>query len=118
ETGPVTLTFWDNQQADTGLSEFQQQAVEEFEETHENIDIEIETVPYADYQQRLTLAVEGGDPPDIATIDQIWQAQFADSGALIPLDDYIAGSDSVAEENFFPGAWDSAVWDDEVWGIP
>lgn len=114
----VTLTFWDNQQADTGLSEVQQQAVDEFEATHENINIEIETVPYADYQQRLTLAVEGGEPPDIATIDQIWQAQFADSGALLSLNDYIAESDSVTEENFFPGAWDSAVWDDQVWGVP
>lgn len=115
---PVTLTFWDNQQADSGLSETQQTAVEEFEASHPNIEIEIETVPYDDYQQRLTVAVEGGDPPDVATLDQIWQAQFADAGAVIPLDDYIAESDTVAEENFFPGAWESAVWNDHVTGIP
>lgn len=118
EEEQITLTFWDNQQADTGLSEFQQTAIDEFEDAHPNITVEVETVPYADYQQRLTLAVEGGNPPDIATLDQIWQAQFADAGAVLPLDDYIDGSDSVEEGNFFPGAWESAVWDGQVWGIP
>jgi multiple sugar transport system substrate-binding protein len=116
--GEATLTFWDNQQADTGLSEFQRTAIEEFEEAHPDISVEVETVPYADYQQRLTLAVEGGNPPDIATLDQIWQAQFADAGAVIPLDDYVAESESVTEDNFFPGAWESALWDGQVWGVP
>ncbi len=114
----VTLTFWDNQQSESGLSEYQQAAVDEFEATHPNIKIEVVTVPYPEYRDKLLIAVQGGTPPDISTVDQIWNSEFAVAGAIIPLDDYIAESETVTQENFFPGAWDSAVWEDQVWGIP
>ncbi len=114
----VTITFWDNQQSESGLSEYQQAAVELFEAENPNIDVEVVTVPYAEYQDRLIIAVRGGTPPDISTVDQIWNYGFATGGAIIPLDDYIAASESVKQENFFPGAWDSAAFDGQVWGIP
>jgi ABC-type glycerol-3-phosphate transport system substrate-binding protein len=114
----VTIEFWDNQQAESGLSQFQQAAVDLFEETHPGIKVNVVTVPYAEYQDRLTIAVRGGTPPDISTVDQIWNYGFATGGAIIPLDDYIAGSETVKQENFFPGAWDSAAFEGQVWGIP
>jgi multiple sugar transport system substrate-binding protein len=116
--GPVELVFWDNQQAESGLSEFQQTAVEEFENANPDIDVEVETIPYDQYQQRLQLAVEGGEPPDISTVDQIWTAAFAAGGAIVPFDDFVEESEAVSEENFFAGAWDSAVYEDQVYGIP
>lgn len=114
----VTIEFWDNQQAESGLSQFQQAAVDLFEETHPGIKINVVTVPYAEYQDRLTIAVRGGTPPDISTVDQIWNYGFATGGAIIALDDYIAGSETVKQENFFPGAWNSAAFEGKVWGIP
>jgi ABC-type glycerol-3-phosphate transport system substrate-binding protein len=116
--GPVTLTFWDNQQTESGLSEYQQTAVKEFEKANPNINIKVTTVPYDQYQQRLQLAVEGGNPPDVSTVDQIWNPGFASGGAIVPLDDFISKSDLVKEENFFSGAWQSATWEDQVWGVP
>jgi len=116
--GPVTLTFWDNQQTESGLSEYQQTAVKEFEKANPNINIKVTTVPYDQYQQRLQLAVEGGNPPDVSTVDQIWNPGFASGGAIVPLDDFISKSDLVKEDNFFSGAWQSATWEDQVWGVP
>jgi ABC-type glycerol-3-phosphate transport system substrate-binding protein len=63
-------------------------------------------------------AVQGGNPPDVSTVDQIWNSEFATLGAIVPLDDYVAQSATVKQDAFFPGAWDSAVWDGQVWGIP
>jgi ABC-type glycerol-3-phosphate transport system substrate-binding protein len=114
----VTIEFWDNQQAESGLSQYQQAAVDLFEQSHPNIKVDVVTIPYTEYQDRLTIAVRGGTPPDVSTVDQIWNAAFATSTAIIPLDDYVAASDSVKEENFFPGAWASAALEDQVWGIP
>ncbi len=114
----VTITFWDNQQSESGLSEFQQIAVDEFEKANPNIKVEVVTVPYPEYQQRLTLAVQGGNAPDVSTVDQIWNSGFAVAGAIVPLDDMIAASASVKQDNFFPGAWESATWDGKVWGVP
>ncbi len=114
----VTLEFWDNQQAESGLSQYQAAAVQLFEDTHPGIKVDVVTVPYTEYQDRLTIAVRGGTPPDVSTVDQIWNYGFATGGAIIPLDDYIANSDTVKQENFFPGAWDSAAFEGQVWGVP
>jgi ABC-type glycerol-3-phosphate transport system substrate-binding protein len=116
--GQVTITFWDNQQTESGLSQFQQIAVEEFEAANPDINVEVVTVPYPEYQQRLLLAVQSGDPPDVSTVDQIWNSGFAVADAIIPLDENIAGSDMIKQENFFPGAWESATWNGQVWGVP
>jgi ABC-type glycerol-3-phosphate transport system substrate-binding protein len=115
---PVTITFWDNQQTESGLSQFQQIAVDEFEAANPNINVEVVTVPYTEYQQRLLLAVQSGDPPDISTVDQIWNSGFAVADAIVPLDEFIAGSDKIEQGSFFPGAWESATWDGQTWGIP
>lgn len=114
----ITITFWDNQQTESGLSEYQQIAVDEFMAANPNIKVEVVTVPYPEYQQRLLLAVQSGNPPDISTVDQIWNSGFAVADAIEPLDDYIANSDKIEQTNFFPGAWESATWDGQVWGIP
>ncbi len=114
----VTLTFWDNQQTESGLSQFQQAAVDLFEAENPNIVVDVVTVPYPEYQERLLLAVQGNNAPDISTVDQIWNSAFGVAGAIVPLDDRIAASESVSEENFFPGAWESATFGENVWGVP
>jgi len=116
--GPVTIVFWDNQQTESGLSQFQKTAVKDFEAANPNIKVEVVTVPYGEYQQRLLLAVQSGNPPDVSTVDQIWNSGFAVAGAIMPLDDRIAASAKINQDNFFPGAWESATWDGKVWGIP
>src|SRR3954471_6554619 len=84
---PVTLKFWDNQQTESGLSQYQQEAVKRFEAENPDIKVEVTTVPYPEYQQRLLTAVQGGNAPDVSTVDQIWQAAFAEAGAIVKLDD-------------------------------
>lgn len=116
--GPVTITWWDNQQTDSGLSELQQAAVDKFEKAYPDIKVEVQTIPYDQYQQKLQLAVQGGDSPDVATVDQIWTAGLAAGGSIIPLGDLLSQSKTIKEDNFFSGAWASAVVDDKVYGIP
>lgn len=115
---PVKLVFWDNQQAESGLSQYQQTAINEFERANPNIKVEVVTVPYPEYQQRLLLAVKSGNAPDVSTVDQIWNAGFATGDAIEPLDDYVAKSATVKRNTFFKGAWDSAVYGGKVWGVP
>ena len=50
-------------------------------------------------------------------MDQIWNPGFASGGAIVSLDDFISKSDLVKEDNFFSGAWQSATWEDQVWGV-
>lgn len=109
----VVLKFWDNQQTESGLSKFQQEAVKRFEAENPDIKVEVTTIPYPEYQQRLLTAVQAGNGPDVSTVDQIWNAAFAEAGAIAKLDD--AGFKADA---FFPGAWESVNYKGNVWGVP
>lgn len=113
----ITLQFWDNQQTESGLSEVQQAAVDRFEAENPDISVEVTTIPYPEYQQRLLTAVQGGNAPDIATLDQIWVAAFAEAGAVADLSDEAAAS-GLTRDQFFPGAWDSASYGGGLYGIP
>lgn len=114
---PVTLQFWDNQQTESGLSQYQTAAVKRFEAENPDIKIEVTTIPYPEYQQRLLTAIQSGNPPDVSTVDQIWVAAFAKAGAIVPLDERAAAA-GIKSSAFFPGAWSSAVYDKTLWGIP
>lgn len=113
----VTLQFWDNQQTESGLSQFQQEAVDRFMAENPDITVEVTTIPYPEYQQRLLTAVQGGNAPDIATLDQIWVGAFAQAGAVAELSDEAEAS-GLSRDQFFPGAWDSANFNDGLYGIP
>ena len=113
----VTLKFWDNQQTESGLSEYQRQAVERFEAENPGIKVAVTTIPYPEYQQRLLTAVQGGNAPDVSTLDQIWMGAFAEAGAIVPLDD-MAKEAGITADRFFPGAWESANYEGKLWGIP
>lgn len=113
----VTLQFWDNQQTESGLSQFQQEAVDRFMEENPDIAVEVTTIPYPEYQQRLLTAVQGGNAPDIATLDQIWVAAFAEAGAVVDLT-AMADEAGLSRDGFFGGAWDSAVYNGALYGIP
>jgi ABC-type glycerol-3-phosphate transport system substrate-binding protein len=113
----IVLKFWDNQQTESGLSQYQEEAVKSFEAANPGIKVEVTTIPYPEYQQRLLTAVQGGNAPDVSTVDQIWVAAFAAAGAIEPLDDLAKGA-GVTADTFFPGAWASANYDGKLWGIP
>jgi ABC-type glycerol-3-phosphate transport system substrate-binding protein len=113
----IVLKFWDNQQTESGLSQYQEEAVKSFETANPGIKVEVTTIPYPEYQQRLLTAVQGGNAPDVSTVDQIWVAAFAAAGAIEPLDE-VAKNAGVTADTFFPGAWASANYDGKLWGIP
>lgn len=113
----IVLKFWDNQQTESGLSQYQKEAVKSFEAENPGIKVEVTTIPYPEYQQRLLTAVQGGNAPDVSTVDQIWVAAFAQAGAIDPLGD-LAKKAGITADTFFPGAWASANYDGKLWGIP
>jgi len=113
----VVLKFWDNQQTESGLSQFQQEAVKRFEAENPDIKVEVTTIPYPDYQQQLLTAVQAGNGPDVSTVDQIWNAAFAEAGAIENLGE-MADASGVSADAFFPGAWESANYEGALWGVP
>lgn len=61
--------------------------------------------------------MQGGNAPDIATLDQIWVGAFAQAGAVMDMTEAAAGA-GLSRDQFFGGAWDSAVVDGALYGMP
>jgi ABC-type glycerol-3-phosphate transport system substrate-binding protein len=48
----ITLKFWDNQQTESGLSQYQAEAVKRFEGENPGIKVEVTTIPYPSHRLR------------------------------------------------------------------
>ena len=61
--------------------------------------------------------MQGGNAPDVSTVDQIWQGAFAEAGAIADLDEQ-AKAAGLTQDGFFKGAWDSANYNGKLYGVP
>ena len=118
----TTLKFWDNQQTQSGpgissINQYHVKAVKIFEAENPGITVEVTTIPYPEYWENLKRAVKRNNLPDVFTVDQIWNSDFAKVGAIDKLDDR-AKADGIKSDEFFKGAWDSANYNGGLWGIP
>jgi sn-glycerol 3-phosphate transport system substrate-binding protein len=105
--GPITETF------DT--------FIEEFQELHPNITINSEySGSYDETTERIqTLLRGGGDLPDVAIIGNQHTVMYADMDAIVPLDNFIEGSDDPTFiDDFFPGFMENVLYDGQTWSIP
>lgn len=117
-TEKIELTFWDHEQSSKEMDAAYAAAATEFNKSHPNVTVKIQTFPFEQYQEKLLIAVKGNQGPDIMSLDQPWIPQFAQSGLTEPLDTYIAQSSSVKKESFYSAAWDSTLWKDKQWAVP
>jgi multiple sugar transport system substrate-binding protein len=115
-TGPVTITFWHGYNpVETELLD--ETVIPTFEEANPNIKVETLSVPYDDFRRKLVTSLAGGTPPDLARLDIIWVAEFADMGALAKLDEVMADFDNYAEK-VFPGPLSTNQWRGDYYGLP
>ncbi len=90
-----------------------------FTREHPDIAVQLQHVPdQGDYRQRLAAGFSAGAPPDVMLINYRRFATFAAQGGLEPLSRYVAGSERIAAEAFFPVALDAFRWQGELWCLP
>jgi multiple sugar transport system substrate-binding protein len=116
--GDQTITIWDQEQSAKDIAEGYSSVAEQFEKAHPGVTVKVETFPFAQYRDKMLVALKGGTGPDVMTLDQVWTPEFAAAGIIEPLDDMISSSDVIKEEDFFQGAWVSNQYDDQEWGVP
>ncbi len=110
----VTITYWSG----WGGSELEDLKViiEEFNQSHPNIQVETTTI-FGAYEKLLT-AIAGGRSPDV--VSAVWASQLAGlahNGGVIPLDQYIDASNQIKPEDFFPSLWQSFQYNGSVYGL-
>ncbi len=111
------LVFWTLQQSSKDIETAQNEAVEEFEKEY-GCEVEITAFPYTELRDKLITALSGGKGPDIVMMDQIWTGQYASSGFVYDLGEFIEKEDGILKEDYFPGAWDSCSYLGKTYGLP
>ncbi|QOR72619.1 sugar ABC transporter substrate-binding protein [Ruania alkalisoli] len=86
DAGPVTITYTNFISAG-GNEENLDTIVEAFQAEHENITVEVTTLPYADYFTALQTDLAGGTVADVFDIEFANYASYQASGVLAPLED-------------------------------
>ncbi|NOU93754.1 extracellular solute-binding protein [Paenibacillus sp. LMG 31456] len=113
---PVTLQVWmpvNIPELDPAIK----QIGTNFEKTHPNIKVEITTIPFADYFQKLSVAYAGGIQPDVhglgfgQLISTVDQGNYMDMNPLIEKDNWSGKSD------FFPDILKAGQWNGGTYGL-
>ena len=88
-----------------------------FEEQNPDIKINIERVVANGLQNRILVALQSGNTPDLIDVANGWNVPFAITGGLMQLDDLAAELD-IDLDDFLPAALDTATYDGKLYGLP
>jgi multiple sugar transport system substrate-binding protein len=80
-----------------------------------NVEIDHQTVAFADLVTRITTGQLGGDNPDIYHYYNLWMPDFVGSNLLAPPPEAIVTD---VTTNYGPGAVGGATYNDQLWGYP
>ena len=87
--------------------------IEKFEEEHPGVTVRLEYQGWDEtLRQNLFNALLAGTPPDIVVGENFFQ-QYAELGALVPLDDVIVD----IKDDLIPGTYKAAEYDGHIYGI-
>lgn len=88
ETGPVTLTVWDQESGQ--VSRVWDELNTEFEQKYPNVTIKRVNRDFGELKALLKLAISGPQGPDVVEVNQGWpdMGQLVKAGLLLPLDNY------------------------------
>ncbi|MHA6480855.1 ABC transporter substrate-binding protein [Paenibacillus sp. strain BS8-2] len=95
-----------------------EELVKAFQVEHPNVEVEIVTIPFADYQQKLSIMLASKTAPDVGWLAERMIPQFLESGQLV---DIAASVKDDADYNFadvFPSTLELFSKEDKLYGIP
>lgn len=99
------------------MTDYLTECEEKFEAENSNIDIVLDYYDWGEYWTKLEAAAAGGEVADVFQLNGPNNYKYADYGMLLPLDDYIAGSD--VDMDNYPEALNKIYNIDGVqYGIP
>lgn len=110
EGGTTTVTYM-NFSANDGHEEDLDAIVAAFEEENPDVDVQVETVPYADYFTKLQTAVAGGTVADTFELNYENFVTYATNGSLAELDDVDASA-------YVPSLIEAFQADGTQYGLP
>lgn len=114
--GRTLIVYWDRHSGHEHQARLD--LFDEFNRSQDKVYVRAVAIGYNAGMEKLLTATAGGAPPDLCSIDSTYMAQLAPQGVLMPLDDFMAATPGLHQEDFFPHVWRMAETDGHVWGVP
>jgi ABC-type glycerol-3-phosphate transport system substrate-binding protein len=115
------VTFWQFDTAKASIDAYKT-AIKDFEKKNPTITVDMQIVPWADQQQKITTALASGALPDVSMLGNDVVAQYAANGALAPLDSYVAGWSKAegidVKKDMYAGDISYYTYKDKLYGSP
>ncbi|HVL38313.1 MAG TPA: extracellular solute-binding protein, partial [Fimbriimonadaceae bacterium] len=111
--GRIKITYWEKWTGFEG--DAIRAVVDDFNKSQDRIFVELLTV--SNLGDKVLLSVAGGIPPDVAGLWGFNTAQYADSQALEPLDDYCRQY-GIEAEDYVPVFWNMGFYKGRVYALP
>jgi len=110
---PVVIRYWEKW---TGFeADAMREIVDDFNSSQSRIFVEYSSVSQID--RRLTLAIAGGVPPDVAGIWAYNIPVYSENNALMPLRSP-ANEAGIREEDYLPIIWKLCSHREQLWALP
>jgi multiple sugar transport system substrate-binding protein len=111
--GRIVLDYWEKWRSHEGAA--MQAIVDTFNASQTRIHVRMLVV--SDIGQKSVVAIAGGRPPDIIGLYGLNIVPYAESGAILPLDD-LAPAAGVRREQYLPGVHRVTMHQGKWWGTP
>jgi multiple sugar transport system substrate-binding protein len=110
---PVTITVWDYYGTATPFSD---NVIKAFEQQYPWITVDHQAIGYEALQDKFPVAVSGGAPPDLATIDMTWIPTFASNGLFANISDLAGGqiNGKPIDQTYNAGALDAMTFEGNI----
>ena len=96
-----------------------QQLTQAFEARYPQAQVQLIAIPsQADYRTRLAADFTAGTPADVVLLNYRRYAAYAAKGALEPLEPYLANSQVISFQDFYPQALAPFTWRNQLMCIP
>jgi len=114
---PTKLVFWNHPTAPDAAEEqkFWSDFSAAFEKANPNVKVEVVWVPWDQMYMSKMNAIKSGEVPDLSFMGVEQSIEFADMGAIIPVDDLIK---ELGGPDKFTGGLRYHSYKDQFWGVP
>lgn len=110
----LQFSFWGNDAHKAMYEEL----IAKFKTLHPHIDVEIVTIPFADYQQKLSIMLASKTGPDVGWLAERMIPQFLESGQLVDISASVKEDRDYQFDDLYPSTLELFTKEDKLYGIP
>jgi multiple sugar transport system substrate-binding protein len=118
-SGSGEVQFWDMVWGPPEYIDTGKKLVEQFNQQNSGIKASYQSTPWSSWPQVFTTAIGSGTAPDVSTGGGGQAVQYYPQGAILEVDDVIAGLKSAGKDkDFTPGTLDTTHYNDHYVALP